>query len=540
MADGDRMPTGADLLVRRLHENGVRHIFGYPGGPLTPLYDALYHEPRIRHVLPRDEQAAAFMADGYARVTGQPGVCLAVCGPGVYNAATPLATAYSDSQPVLLVSGQVPASRHGLRSGYYHENEQRAACAHFTKAQFAVADTASLLMQLDRAWLALLEGRPGPVLLDVPVEVLRTEMPSQPLPSPPTTLAPPAPRAADVEALAALISGWKRPLLLAGGGVLSAGAEDELMRLASRLGAPVLHSLMGKSAFPADHPLAAGLTWKRATSDATGMADFMSPLLAEADGLLAIGCRFTQVTTGTWDLRPPASLAQIDIDPAELGRHYPVARAVRGVARRTLEALLAALPPRPRQRWAQVPVLEPPKLAGLDLVSILRRVLPREAVVAADVTRLAYQMLIAFPVYLPRTFLHPAAAVSMGYALPAALGAKTALPDRPVVAVMGDGGFQMTGMELATAVQEKLPVVVVVINDGALTLIKALQQRRYGGRFLGVDLRNPDFGLFARAFGVRHWAVDSDAGFEKALREALDAGEPGLVEVRLDESRRAG
>jgi acetolactate synthase-1/2/3 large subunit len=540
MAEGNRTQTGAGLLVRRLHDYGVRHVFGYPGGPLTPLYDALYQERGIRHLLPRDEQAGAFMADGYARVTGQPGVCLAVCGPGVYNAATALATAHSDSQPVLQISGQMPVSKHGVRSGYYHENEQLAACAHFTKAQFAAHDVRVLEERLDLSWLRLTEGRPGPVLLEVPGAVLSAEVPDQPLPAPPTTLAPPAPRSSEVSALAALVSGWRRPLLLAGGGVLAAGAEGELLRLASRLGAPVLHTLMGKTAFPSDHPLAAGLTWKRATSDATGMADFMSPLLAEADGLLAIGCRFTQVTTGTWELRPPAALAQIDIDQAEIGRHYPVTCGVRGDARRTLEALLAALPPEPRRPWTSVPRPEPLRLAGMDFVGALRRALPRETIVAADVTRLAYQMLVGFPVYAPRTFLHPAAAVAMGYALPAALGAKAARPERPVVAVMGDGGFQMTGMELATAVQEKLPVIVVVVNDGALTLIKALQQRRYGGRFLGVDLRNPDFGLFARAFGVRHWAVDSDGGLEVALREAVDVGEPSLVEVRLQEGHRAG
>jgi acetolactate synthase-1/2/3 large subunit len=540
MAERDRTQTGAALLIRRLRDYGVRHVFGYPGGPLTPLYDALYHEPGVRHLLPRDEQAAAFMADGYARVTGQPGVCLGVAGPGVYNAATALATAHSDSQPVLLLSGQVPASRHGVRSGYYHENEQLAACAHFTKAQFAAPESRMLEERLDRAWQRLTEGRPGPVLLEVPGSVLAAEMPGQPLPAPPTSMAPPAPRSAEVAGLATLVAGWRRPLLLAGGGVLAAGAEGELLRLASRLGAPVLHSLMGKTAFPSDHPLAAGLTWKRATSDATGMAAFMSPLLAEADGLLAIGCRFTQVTTGTWELRPPAALAQIDIDPAEIGRHYPVTCGVRGDARRTLEALLAALPPEPRRPWTQVAHPEPLLLGGMDFVGALRRALPRETIVAADVTRLAYQMLVGFPVYAPRSFLHPAAAVAMGYALPAALGAKAARPERPVVAVMGDGGFQMTGMELATAVQEKLPVVVVVVNDGALTLIKALQQRRYGGRFLGVDLRNPDFGLFARAFGVRHWAVDTAEGLETALREALEVGETSLVEIRLQDERRAG
>jgi acetolactate synthase-1/2/3 large subunit len=264
------------------------------------------------------------------------------------------------------------------------------------------------------------------------------------------------------------------------------------------------------------------------------MGAAMSPLFGEADGLLAIGCRFTQVTTGTWALRPPQSVAQIDIDASELGRHYAITQGVRGDARVTLRALLAALPEAPRMPWAAArPPRGPWLLAGMDVSGALRRALPRDAVVVADVTQLAYRMIVDFPVYAPRTFLHPAAFVSMGYALPAALGAKAALPDRTVVAVMGDGGFQMTAMELATAVQERLPVVVVLVNDQGLTLIRALQQRRYGGRFIGVDLQNPDFGLFARSFGVRYWAAETDAALEKAVGQAIASGEPSVVELRL-------
>ncbi|HXG12883.1 MAG TPA: thiamine pyrophosphate-binding protein [Gemmataceae bacterium] len=524
-------PTGAELLVRRLRAYGVRHVFGYPGGPLAPLYDALYHEPAIRHILARDEQAAGFMADGYARATGRPGVCIAVCGPGAFNAATPILTAFSDSVPVLLINGQVPSR--DPRSGYYHENDQLSAFAPFTKRQVRVEDPRTLAADLDRAWAAMTEGRPGPVLLDVPGKVLWSRSPDDLPPLPPAP-APLAPRPADIEALARLLTEWRRPLLMAGGGVITAGAEAELLQLAERLGAPVFNSLMGKCALPSDHPLAAGMPWRESTSDASDMASRISPLFAAADGLLAIGCRFTQVTTGSWALRPPAALAQIDIDPAELGRHYPVTLGVHADARAALRALLAVLPPERRQPWAPPPAPQPPwRIAGMDLSSVIRRVLPRDALVVADVTQLAYRMLVEFPVYQPRTFLHPAGAVSMGYGLPAALGARAALPDRVIVAVMGDGCFQITGMELATAVQEKLPVVVILVNDGSLSLIKAIQQRRYQGRYLGVDLLNPDFGLFAKAFGVRCWRADSEASFEAALREAIAGRETGLVEIRL-------
>jgi acetolactate synthase-1/2/3 large subunit len=530
----ERACTGAEVVVGRLRDWGVHHVFGYPGGQLTPLYDALYREPSIRHLLARDEQAAAFMADGYARATGRPGVCLAVCGPGVLNAATPLATAFTDSVPVLLLSGQIPCAARGLRTGYYHENDQKSACATITKRQVRVEDVRTLVADIDQAFASLTEGRPGPVLLEVPLDVQRAEVSNLapiPLPPAPVALSPPH---RDVDALARLAAGWRKPVILAGGGVITASAGELLVQVAERLGAPVFITAMGKCAIPSDHSLAAGLPWLRATSDLTNMGSMFSPLFAEADGMLAVGCRFTQLATGTWTLAVPRSLAQIDIDPEEIGRHYAVSLGIHADAAAALRALLALLPDQPRLPCAPaLPRGEPWRLPGLDLLGPMRRVLPRDAIVAADITRLAYIMLADFPVYQPRTFLHPAGYVAMGYGLPAALGAKTALPDRTVVTVMGDGCFLMTGMELATAVQEKLPVVVILVNDGSLTLIKAIQERRYEGRYIGVDLRNPDFGILASAFGVRYWQVQSDAAFEEALSEAVACQEVSLVEVRL-------
>ncbi len=537
MADPRSAPA-ADLLVRRLRDLRVTQVFGYPGGQLTPVYDALYREPAVRHRLARDEQAAAFMADGYARAGGRPGVCLAVCGPGVFNAATPLASAFTDSVPVLLISGQVPTAGRGLRSGYYHENDQLSASVPFTKWRARAERPEDVVPLLDRAWAALTEGRPGPVLFEVPLDVLRAEAPAEPWPAPPSPTPPPAPTAAEVEALARLVATWERPLMLAGGGVVTAGAEGLLLELAERLGAPVVHTANGKCAFPPSHALAAGMPWLRATSDLTGMAPFLSPLFSAADGLLALGCRFTQLATASWALRLPPSVAQIDIDAAEIGRHYPVQVGVCADLRAALAPLLAALPPANRRPWADLSRKgEPWRLPGMDLLGPLRRALPPDAIVAADVTRLAYVLMAEFPLDYPRTFLHPAGAVAMGYGIPAALGAKAACPGRKVVAVVGDGCFLMSGMELATAVQEGLPVVVVLVNDGCLTLIKSTQERRFAERYIAVDLRNPDFGLFARAFGVRYRRASSDPDFEAALREALAADEPALIEVRPADAR---
>lgn len=522
----------ADLLVERLRQHGVETVFGYPGGQLTPVYDALYRTPGIRHILARHEQATAFMADGYARASGRPGVCLAVCGPGVYNAATPLAAAHTDSVPVLLISGQVPSSGKGLRSGYYHENEQLEAATHFTKAQVAVSSPSEIVHGVDRAWEQLTRGRPGPVLLEVPVDVLRAPI-ADPLPALPEAAPRPSPDPEEVRRLVDLLEKSRAPVILAGGGVVSAGAEAALGRLARRIGAPVFHTANGKCALPSSHPLAAGMPWDRATSDLAGMADFFSPLWRQSDLLLGIGCRFSQLATGSWTAPFPAARAHIDIDPAEIGRHFPVNVGIAADARLTLESLLTALPVPDRAPWATIPTRgEPLTLPGLDACSALRRALPPDTIISADVTRLAYILMAKYPLESPRSFLHPAGAVAMGYGLPAALGAKAAFPERPVLAVAGDGGFQMSAMELATAVQENLPVVVLLVNDSCLTLIKSTQERRYERRFIGVDLDNPDFGLFARSFGVGYWRAGDERQLEEMLAEAFTSGRPALVEVR--------
>jgi acetolactate synthase-1/2/3 large subunit len=533
MSATSRSTTVADALVRRLREHNVQFIFGYPGGQITPIYDALYREPSIRHILARHEQAAAFMADGYARATVTPGVCLAVCGPGVYNAATPLATSFADSIPVLLLTGQVPSKGIGPHSGYYHENDQLSACSTFTKWRGRVERPDSIISMLDEALGTISQGRPGPALLEIPVDILRAESPNQ-SPSPqPQTRSPLKPSAQDIENAARLIAGWKRPLVIAGGGVIRAAAEPVLAEMAERLGAPAFHTFQGKCALPGDHALAARLPWSRATSDLSNMQTFMSPLFAEADGVLAVGCRFSQTFTGSWSLQVPRSLVQIDIDEKELGRHYPIALGIQADAKTALRDLLSALPQTRRRPWATIdPVREPTKVLGLDLMTPLRRALPRDAIIAGDITQLSYNMLAQFPMYERRTFLHPSAFVAMGFGIPAALGAKAAYPDRTVVTVVGDGCFMMSGMELATAAQEKLPILIVLVNDRSLSLIKSIQERRYENRFIGVDLVNPDFEAFARAFGVRFWRANSEVAFEQAVRDGLACGQTALVEVR--------
>jgi thiamine pyrophosphate-dependent acetolactate synthase large subunit-like protein len=533
MSDLTPSIPAADLLVRRLREHGVRDIFGYPGGHLTPIYDAIYREPAIRHYLARHEQAAAFMADGYARASGRPGVCLAVCGPGVFNTATPLATAFTDSTPVLVVSGQIQRAGRGVRTGYYHENDQLRVCETLTKQRVRVDEPERVVAGVDEAWRALTTGRPGPVLLEVPLDVLCAKVPRNetvPLPSPSVPLRP---SGNDLDALARLVSGWKRPLLFAGGGTVSANAESLLVQLAERLGAPVVHTSNGKCAVPGDHPLARGMPWRRATSDLSNMQELFSPLFAEGDGLLIVGCRLTQLATGSWTLRLPPSVAQIDIDAAEIGRHYPVQCGVHADAAETLCELLERLPKAPRQPWAAPPPpREPWRLPGVDLLAALRRVLPSDTILSVDVTRLAYILMAEYPLTKPRTWLHPSGSVAMGFGIPAALGAKAAFPQRQVVAVVGDGCFMMSALELASSRQEGLPIVVVLVNDSTLTLIKATQQRKFAERYIAVDLQHPDFRLLAQAFAVGYWRADGDTAFEASLRAALKSEQTAIIEVR--------
>jgi acetolactate synthase-1/2/3 large subunit len=268
------------------------------------------------------------------------------------------------------------------------------------------------------------------------------------------------------------------------------------------------------------------------------MEDFFSPLLSQADGLLAIGCRFSQLTTGSWAMPRPPALAHIDIDPEEIGRHYPVQVGIRGDARQVLEQLLPLLPQAPQSSWATPPVRRNTwRLPGMELLGSLRRALPGDAILAVDITRLGYILMTDYPLEQPRTFLHPAGAVSMGFGIPAALGAKAAFPARTVVAVAGDGGFQMSALELATAVQERLPIIVILVNDNSLTLIKATQKRRYAERYIAVDLHNPDFGQLATAFGVRYSRADSDEDFERAVREAVQQETTTVIEVRPGDAR---
>jgi len=522
--------TAAEYIIRFLAAQGISLIFGMPGGHNLPLYDALARQRRIRHVLARNEMGAALMADGYARSSGRIGACLVTSGPGVTNTLTGIGVAHGDSIPVLLLSSQVPSAGVGREAGYFHEMDALAATAPLTKWNARADKAADVPAVIAEAFHRLRSGRPRPVHVEVPADVL-----AQPCDGPLARIhgdLPPAPDARAVARAAQLLAGAERPLILAGGGAV--GASRGLLALARALGAPVLTTAMGKGAIAETHPLAAGLTWRGITPDLRDMEPLFSPLLGRADVLLAVGCRFTQLATGNWTMPMPARLIHMDVDPEVIGRRYHADVAIVADARGGLRALLEALKggPEPRRSrvWAQAACAARPPMR--PFVRGLREALAADALVVADVVRAAYPLLAEFPVGRPRSVLSSVGFFAMGHGLPGAIGAKLAFPARQVVALAGDGGFLMTGQELATAVQERVPVICLVVNDGSLTAIRILQDKHYAGRRFAVDLRHPNFAAYARAFGALGVTVRRPEGLAPALRRALRSRRPAVLDLR--------
>ena len=541
--------TGGQLIVECLARHGVEVVFGIPGAHTMAIYDALYRHPKIRHILVRQEQSAALMADGYARATGKLGVCCVTTGPGVTNAATGLAVAQFDSIPVLLISSQVHSEAAKKRRGLFHAMDQLALTKPITKWNGRADHPEQIPELLAEAIHVLTTGRMGAGHLEVPMDVLQQEDNSRGFngakrkrdSAQPEQLTgfksdKSVPSMADS---AKILSTAERPLILAGGGVIAANASQELIEVAELLQAPVLMSPMGKGAIPADHPLCGGVTFTWVTADLQNMEKSMSPLAGMADAALAVGFRFSQLATVNYTLPVPKKLVQIDVDPAEIGANYPVTSGIQSDAKAALRQLMENLKSggarrtswmtdsmRPENRIDVGPASRPP----VDWWE-LREVLDRDAIVAADIARSGYALVGQFPAYQPRTFMHSASFIAMGHAFPAALGAKVAFPGRQVVSVSGDGCFMMTGQELATAVQHGINVVAVIINDHCLTGIAALQDSHYGGRRVAVDLVNPDFVRLAESFGALGLRVTKPEEFKPALNKALSADKPALISV---------
>jgi acetolactate synthase I/II/III large subunit len=523
--------TGGQALVASLIANGVDTIFALPGVQLDGAFDALYEErDAIRVIHPRHEQAAAYMADGYARTTGKVGVCMVVPGPGLLNASAALSTAYACNSPVLCVTGQIQSDLIEFGRGLLHEIPNQLDMIRSVTKQAERATTPPEIPGLvQRAFAEVKSGRQRPVEIEIPPDTLFATAEVELL------LPAEAPErfAGDPELLeraARLLVDARRPLIWSGGGVLRSGAGDELLRLATRLQAPVVMTANGKGAISDRDPLAQNIL---------GGIE----LLRDADVVFAVGTRFVDPATAKWGVGPDQTIVQMDIDPEEIARNTPVNVGIEADARAGLSALADLLeresPARPT-RVEELAELKRGVAARARAVGpqaeyalAIREALPDDGIFVSEMTQVGYWANFAFPVYEPLTYITPGYQGTLGYGFPTSLGAKIAHPDRPVISINGDGGFGFCLNELATMAQHGIAAIAIVFTDDAFGNVRRIQQEQFGGRTIASDLRNPNFLKLAEAFGVVGWHVDSPEKLRTAVEESILANEPTLIAVPI-------
>jgi 5-guanidino-2-oxopentanoate decarboxylase len=517
--------TGGEAVVRALSANGVELVFGIPGTHTLPIHRHLTANG-IRHVTPRNEQGGGYAADGYARVSGRPGVVVATSGPGVINTATPAATAYADSVPLLVVSPAMPTGVEGRDTGYLHEGkDQRGAMDALVSWSRRAGSPAEAATAIDDAFAHFTSGRPRPVHVEVPVDVLgaRGDVP----PRGPCAAAAPRLDAQALERAASVLAGAERPALVLGGG--ARGASEAATRLAERLGAPVVTTVNGKGVVDERHPLSLGAQIRLPATQRW---------LAERDVVLAVGTELGESDLWGPPLRLGGRLVRVDVDPGQLHKNAAADVAVAGDAHAALEGLLDALPAVAASREDLAPAraaIRSEALADgepfLPLAAALDEALGRDGILSGDSTMASYYGAIHFvPMDARRRWIYPTGYATLGYAVPAAIGAKLAAPERPVIALVGDGGLLFTVAELATAAELGIPLPVVVPNNGGYGEIRA-QMAAEEIEPIGVDLRVPDLPALGRAFGGAGMRVDDPAALAPALRDALERPGPTVIEV---------
>src|SRR6266540_3112694 len=532
--------TGSQIICRTLVDAGVEVMFGYPGGAIMPFYDALHGHAALRHILVRHEQAAAHAADGYARAGNRVGVCVATSGPGATNLVTGLATAYMDGSPVLAITGQV--GRPMLGRDAFQETDVVGVPLPVKKHNVLVRDVEELADDVREAMAIALEGRPGPVLVDVPKDVQnqKAEYRTRPTPSRRSSehaASPEPPADATLREVAQLIAQAERPLLMIGHGVIVSGAYAPVRELAERTGMPVITTLLGISAFPQAHELHLGMPGMHGEVH-------INKAIQAADLILGVGMRFDDRVTGnTATFAPRAKIVHIDIDAAAIGRNVPVAVGLVGDARGVVERLLAVVAPRNCLPWRkEIAALMRPHVeafaGGLSpevILSTLAEVTGGECTIVSDVGQ--HQMWVAqrYPFQRPNTHITSGGLGAMGFAVPAAMGVHLARPDEPVWAISGDGGFQMNMAEIATMIQEGLEVKLAVFNNGYLGMVRQWQQFFHGGRYSNTPIWSPDYVKLAAAYGIPGWRVKHAAEVSDVLREANEARGPALVELVIEQ-----
>jgi acetolactate synthase-1/2/3 large subunit len=546
------------LLVEYLERVGVEVVFGLCGHTNIAVLDAL-SKSRIRFITSRHEQISAHSADGYARVSGKPGVVLSHLGPGLTNAATGVANAALDSIPLVVIAGDIPShyyGRHPHQEFNLHQDaDQSQIYRPFCKRVYRVDRAADLPRVMERAFHLATTGRPGPVLVDVPMDFFSADLPLDAFDQVPAEIARPALDPATAERIVQMLADAQRPLIYAGGGVLSARASKELTALAEALEIPVAHSLMGKGCLHEDHPLLLGMTGFWGTPVANDKC-------RTADVMLAVGTRLAEASSSSWDPRftfaaPPTRVIHIDADLAEIGRNLPTELGVVADAKLALAALSTAARGRSHrdrgriredigrgrrefaEEWAHQWTSDQFPLRPERILSELRQAVPEDGFVVTDVGWNKNGVAQQFSITVPGTFITPSGLATMGFGAAAVLGVKVAAPDRAAVALIGDGGFGANPNVVATAMEAGLNVVWVIMDNAAFGTIAGLENMHYGTTFGCVFERNGkpyrvDFAAMARAWGAHGVMVDSAAGLGPALREALASDRPAVVQVPME------
>jgi acetolactate synthase-1/2/3 large subunit len=524
--------SGGEALVQSLKANGVRVIFGLPGVQLYGVMAALRDEPSIRFINTRNEQATTYMADGYARSSGQVGVAFVVPGQGILNASTGLSTAYAASSPVLLIAGQVPRAQIGKKMGLLHEiDDQQAVLATITKWRQRATEVEEVPSMVRDAFTQLLSGRPRPVEIEMPPETMEDDGEADLLG--PAIFGRQAATDADIDRAAEALLAADRIMIYAGGGAVGSDAGGVLLSLAEHLQAGIATSPEGKGIIDERHDLSLGSgVFPTSALNAYG---------ATCDVILAVGTRL---------VRPPFPSEQrvihLDVDAEEMGRQHANTQPLIGDARLTLEKLLervrADSKPRDSRSAERAVVREAVNAADTrepnsSITKSLRAGIPDDAVVIAGMTQIGYYSRTFWPVYGPRTYLTSSYSGNLGFEWPTALGAKVANPDKPVVAIIGDGGFLYNANEMATAVQHKINAVAVVFNDSAYGNVARDLDEEWGGSY-GADLQNPDFVKLADAYGALGLRAEQPTDVGRLVQEAIQADRPAIVEVPVPRMAR--
>ena len=540
--------TGAQIVWEMLEREGVEVVFGFPGGAIMHTYHPL-QEYNIRHILVRHEQGAAHAADGYARASGRVGVAMATSGPGATNLVTGIATAMMDSSPIVCITGQVSVPVIG--SDAFQETDITGVTLPITKHNYLVTDVNDLAYVIYEAFYIARSGRPGPVLIDLPKNVQQAETdfvaPQEKVRLP--GYRPVGPGDPELVGQAAnLINAAQRPVILAGHGVLMSGAMEMLKAFVEKTRTPVALTLLGKGGFPESHPLALGMMGMHGEA-------FVNKAIQEADLLLAFGMRFDDRVTGKLErYAPQARKVHVDMDAAELNKVVPVDVAIQGDLHQVLEQLLPLLEPISHQEWLEqidhwqsetqardiVNQSSNGHVVGPQAVRAIWEATGGEAIMVTDVGQNQMWAAQYYHIDQPHPLITSGGLGTMGFGLPAAIGAQVARPDEEVWAIVGDGGFQMTAQELGTVIQEQLPLRIALFNNSYLGMVRQWQEFFYDRRYEATHLVNPDFVRLVEAYGIRGWRVTDPEDTRQAIAEARSHPGPAFIEFRVAQAGKDG